>query len=524
MEIPSKKYAFPLVFASTLMLWLVLTPISEAQNETFMIEEATIAGIHAAMKGGELTAQRLVRMYLARIEAYDQTGPSLNAVILVNPDAATRAAELDLRLEQSGLAGTLHGIPIFLKDNVDTDDMPTTGGSLSLEGSIPLDDAFIVKRLREAGAIVLAKVNLHELATRGVTRSSLRGQTLNPYDLSRTPGGSSGGTGAAVAANFGVMGIGTDTVNSIRSPASANSLVGIRPTLGLVSRGGIIPVSSTQVTAGPIARTVEDAAKMLDAIAGYDPDDLVTARSVGHTVRLAGFLDKEGLNGARVGVLESFFGAGPEHEAVNRAVRGAIETMEEMGAIAVSIDEPINPDALVAELSVHAHEYQDLLDGYLSALGPEAPVGSLEQIVRSGRHDPSIAGFFESALTSADDVVGYQERLAGRTRLQDMVLGIMAAHRLDALVFPHQRRLTVPIGDDQVERNGILGAATGFPSIVVPAGFSSPAGSAPIGVPIGIEFLGRPWAESTLVELAYAFEQATKYRRPPESVPPLSPR
>ena len=517
MRLPSTKGATVLA----VLFMMSTSPYGRAQNETFTPAEATIADIHAAMKRGDLTAARLVRMYLARIEAYDQTGPSLNAVIMVNPDAVARAEELDVRFDQSGLTGPLHGIPILLKDNVNTADMPTTGGSLSLEGSIPPDDAFITKRLREAGAIVLAKVNLHEFATSGVTRSSLLGQTLNPYDLTRTPGGSSGGTGAGVAANFGVMGIGTDTVNSIRSPASANSLVGIRPTIGLVSRGGIIPVSSTQDTAGPIARTVEDAAKMLDAIAGYDPNDPVTARGVGNTVRYAGFLDTEGLRGSRVGVLESFFGTGPEHQEVNAAVRGAIEMMEERGAITVSIGDLIDPDALARELSVHAHEYANLLNGYLATLGPEAPVGSLEEIVRSGRHDPSIAGFFQSALTSTDDVAGYHERLAGRTRLEDMVLGIMAEHRLDALVFPHQRRLVAPIGDDQMERNGILGAATGFPSITLPAGFSRHAGSAPIGVPIGIEFLGRPWAESTLVKLAYAFEQATKYRRPPVSVPPL---
>ncbi len=217
MRLPSTKGATVLA----VLFMMSTSPYGRAQNETFTPAEATIADIHAAMKRGDLTAARLVRMYLARIEAYDQTGPSLNAVIMVNPDAVARAEELDVRFDQSGLTGPLHGIPILLKDNVNTADMPTTGGSLSLEGSIPPDDAFITKRLREAGAIVLAKVNLHEFATSGVTRSSLLGQTLNPYDLTRTPGGSSGGTGAGGVANFGVMGIGTDTVNSIRSPASA---------------------------------------------------------------------------------------------------------------------------------------------------------------------------------------------------------------------------------------------------------------------------------------------------------------
>lgn len=224
----------------------------------FQLEEATIEDIHAAMQSGELTSRRLVESYLDRIAAYDQKGPAINAVILVNPEALRRADELDRRFDREGLTGRLHGIPVLLKDNVETADMPTTAGSLALECFTPPEDAFIVRKLRGAGAIILAKVNLTEFAASGITRSSILGQTLNPYDLTRTPGGSSGGTGAAVAANFGVVGIGTDTVNSIRSPSSANSLVGIRPTRGLVSRSGVIPYSLTQDTAGPLARTVAE--------------------------------------------------------------------------------------------------------------------------------------------------------------------------------------------------------------------------------------------------------------------------
>ena len=491
-----------------------------AQEEQFSVEEATISQIHAAMQSGEITSSALVGMYLDRIEAYDKQGPRLNSVIFLNPDALSRAEELDRRFEQSGLTGPLHGIPILLKDNVNTADMPTTGGSLSLEGVVPKDDAFITKKLRDAGAIILAKVNLHEFATRGETRSSVLGQTLNPYDLTRTPGGSSGGTAAAVAANFGLAGIGTDTVNSIRSPASANSLVGIRPTLGLVSRSGIIPVSSTQDTAGPIARTVADAAKVLEAIAGHDADDEATAGSTGRSGGYAGAPDAEGLLGARLGVLRSFLGREEVHREVNRVVERALVRLRDQGATVVMIDEVFDADQLIADISVHAHEYRQLLNDYLATLGDDAPA-SLEKIMSSGHHDPSIAGFFQSAIDNASARDDYEERLRRREELQARLSRLFADNRLDALVYPLQKRLVVPIGEDQVERNGILGAASGFPAITVPGGFSAATDTAPIGVPVGIEFLGRPWSEAELIRIAYAFEQATRFRRPPTSTPPL---
>src|ERR1700726_1153757 len=250
--------------------------------QPFHLDEATISDVHAAYKSGTLTSVKLVQAYLERIRACDQAGPKLNVVIFLNPRAQEEAAALDEHLRKTGkFVGPLHGIPVLLKDNVNTKDMPTTGGSLSLAGYTPATDAAITQKLRSAGAIILAKVNLHEFAIWGETVSSIRGQTRNPYDLTRTPGGSSGGTGAGVAANFAIAGIGTDTVNSIRSPASANSLVGIRPTLGLVSRAGIIPVSFTQDAAGPLARTVTDAAVLLEVMAGYDPDDPVPALVIG---------------------------------------------------------------------------------------------------------------------------------------------------------------------------------------------------------------------------------------------------
>lgn len=279
----------------------------------FHLEEASISDLQSAYRSGATTATRVVQAYLARIQAYDQAGPKLNVIISLNPKALDEAAALDEHLrKRAKFVGPLHGIPVLLKDNVNTRDMPTTGGSLSLANYTPATDAAITQKLRSAGAIILAKVNLHEFAIWGETVSSIGGQTLNPYDLTRTPGGSSGGTGAGVSANFAVAGIGTDTVNSIRSPASANCLVGIRPTLGLVSRAGVIPYSFTQDAAGPLARTVTDAAKMLNVLVGYDANDPATAWSVGHIEEdYSKFLKADGVKGKRIGVLRSFFGAAP---------------------------------------------------------------------------------------------------------------------------------------------------------------------------------------------------------------------
>src|SRR6202158_1267965 len=283
-----------------------------AQNSVkpLHLVEATISDVHAAYKSGALSAARLVQAYQERIQAYDQAGPKLNVVIFLNPRALEEAAALDEHFRRTGkFVGPLHGIPVLLKDNINTKDMPTTGGSLSLAGYTPVTDAAITQKLRSAGAIILAKVNLHEFAIWGETVSSIRGQTLNPYDLTRTPGGSGGGPGAGVTANFAIAGIGTDTINSIRSPASANSIVGIRPTLDLVSRAGVIPYSFTQAAAGPLARRGADAAKMLNVLAGFDPNDAATSRSVGNTEEdYTKFLKADGVRGKRIGVLRSFFG------------------------------------------------------------------------------------------------------------------------------------------------------------------------------------------------------------------------
>jgi amidase len=492
-----------------------------AEAKPFHLDEASISDVQAGYRSGATTATRVVQAYLARIQAYDQTGPKLNVVIFLNPRALDEAAALDEHLRKTGkFVGPLHGIPVLLKDNIDTKDMPTTGGSLSLAGFRPATDAAIAEKLRSAGAIILAKVNLHEFAIWGETVSSVRGQTLNPYDLTRTPGGSSGGTGAGVAANFALVGIGTDTVNSIRSPASANSIVGIRPTLGLVSRAGVIPYSFTQDAAGPLARTVTDAAKMLNVLVGYDPNDPATAWSVGNIEKdYTNFLKADGVKGKRIGVLRSFFGTAPIHEEVNAVADKAVEDLRRSGATIVELNTPeLDSAKISSDISVHLYEFRPAINNYL--VSGNAPVKSLQEIISSGKFHPNIEdNIKKSQSLEMDD--GYRRRLQKRSELQQRVMQIMAEDRLDAIVFPHQKRLVVPVGETQVERNGALGSVTGFPSIVVPGGFSPPTATATLGVPVGIEFLGRPWSENVLIEIGYGYEQATKHRRPPPTTPPL---
>jgi len=505
----------------TVLVFLGVCACAQPASSQFPVFETTIREIRAAMDAGEVSARELVERSLARIEAFDDNGPALNAVLMVNPNALERADALDRAFARSGSSGALHGIPVILKDNVETHDMPTTGGSRALAGWIPPSDAFLTKRLRDAGAIIIAKVNLTEFAATGITRSSLGGQTLNPYDLTRTPGGSSGGTGAAIAASYGVIGIGTDTVNSIRSPSSANNLVGIRPTRGLVSRTGIIPYSLSQDTAGPIARTVADAATMLAVIAGYDPSDPVTARSVGHVSDYGAELTSEQMRGARLGVLRSFFGDAPHHLEVTRVVEAALSEFRRLGAETIDLDVNLDADELIRETSVSIFEFDAHLSSYLEAKG--APARSLRAIVASGVYEPALESVYRAALERSTEEPEYTRRLLAKTTLQERVLAWMADQKLDAVIYPLQKRLVVPIGEDQLDRNGILGAITGFPAVTLPAGFSAASDDAPIGVPVGVELLGRPFSEVTLLRLAYAYEQASHKRAPPRSTPALIP-
>jgi Asp-tRNA(Asn)/Glu-tRNA(Gln) amidotransferase A subunit family amidase len=482
------------------------------------IEEATVAQLQAAMTSGALTSRALTQHYLDRIARYDKAGPKLNAFLLVNPRALEEADSLDKERAAKGARGPLHGIPVVLKDNMNTKDLPTTGGSTAFAGAQPQADAFIVAKLRAAGVVILGKGNLHELARAGTTVSSLGGQTLNPYDLSRTPGGSSGGPAVAVAANMAAVSLGSDTVNSIRSPASACDLVGLRPSRGLVSRSGIIPAALTQDIAGPITRTVADSAAVLEVIQGYDPKDDTTEAVRGKELPgYGGSLDKNGLRGARIGVLRSFFGQKPEHAEVNRVVDAALARMKELGAEPVELSAPLDVDKLIAAMDVQKWESKTQIDAWLRDLGPGAPaIRTFDAWVASGKFDKTL----EKGLLAAqpfdhpEQDPEYRERIGPRkAALVKQVQALLDDNKLDAVVYPHQKRLVVPIGESQTDRNGFLASITGFPAIDVPAGFSSG------GVPIGVEFLGRAFAEPTLIKLAYSYEQGTQNRRPPASAP-----
>ena len=380
----------------------VMLMVASAAGQQFQLMETSINEIHRGLQSGKLTCHSLVQQYLDRIKAYDQQGPTLNAMLYVNPKVLEQADAMDKQVKRGTKLKPLQCIPVVLKDNFDTADMPTTGASLALKGMQPAEDAFSVVRLRQAGALIIGKTNLHELAITGITVSSLGGQTKNPYELTRTPGGSSGGTGAALAANFAAVGTGSDTVNSIRSPSSANSLVGIRPTRGLISRAGVIPCSFTQDAVGPITRTVADAAVMLDVMAGYDPDDPVTALSIGRIpATYTASLDRNGLKGARIGVLRTLFGSGPDHLEVNRVMANALEVLKQQGAILVDIDDAaFDTGKLVTDLDVQKYEYKFVLNNYLKAQ-PNPPVHSLAELIATGNyHKPSLEKFLASAKST----------------------------------------------------------------------------------------------------------------------------
>jgi amidase len=487
----------------------------DEHDDSFDIIEATVTDIHAALINEQATIREIVQRYLDRIEAYDD---ELQAILTVNSNALDRADELDEKLEDGELIGPLHGIPTILKDNQDTGDMPTTGAAVTLEDSMPPDDAFIVKKMREAGAIVLAKANLHEIAGGGTTVSSLGGQTRNPYALDRTPGGSSGGTSAALAVSMAPIGFGTDTVNSIRSPASACNMVGLRPSTGLVSRDGTIPVALTHDMAGPITLSVTDAAIMLDVIAGYDPADPSTARGVEHIPEsYTKCLNPDGLEDARIGLLRSVFGSGPEAEPVLEATEEAVADLESLGATTIEVDAEIDVDELIDSFYVAEFERQEQFNEYLDTLESGAPIETFAEFVEAGEYHPTLEDEMLAAveIESPTDEPEYFERLYRREQFIEELYDVMAADGLDSLFFPHQRQLVAEIGEEQLGRNGFLSSGTGFSSIAVPGGFSED------GVPIGMEFLCRPFDEPTLLEVAYAYEQGTKHRRPPDGFGPI---
>lgn len=511
------------VAAGALIASTGVTGTAAAETTRFRVEEASVASIRTAIAEGSTTCAEVVAASLDRIRAYDDAGPRLNAVLAVNEEALRTAAALDERYAEEGFAGPLHCVPVLLKDNYDTADLPTTAASAALAGAQPPDDATTVARLRDAGAVVIGKANLHEFAVTGVTASSLGGQTLNPYDLTRTPGGSSGGTGAGVTAGFATVGTGTDTVNSIRSPSSANSLVGLRPTRGLVSRDGIVPVSSTQDAAGPIARSVADVAAVLQVMAGHDPVDPATDVLVGRDLPdYVAAVGQQALPGARIGVVTDFLLEGELYEPVNAVVEQARADLTAQGATVVDVDLGATAAELSAAYDVQRFEFEPLLEAYLATT--DAPVRTLEEIRALGQLHPTVESFLATADETGDGRTSaeYAQRLTGIAGFRDRVLTLMDAQDLDLLFYPMQSRLVEPVAEQmQRDRNGILAALTGFPALTVPGGFTAPTADAPLGVPVGVEFFARPFDEPLLLAAGRGFEEATGHRQPPLSTPPL---
>ena len=486
--------------------------------------EATIASTHHDLYTGLVTCREVVESFLARIEVLNN---HTNAILALNPHALRDADDCDKALvSNNGTHGALFGIPILLKDNFDTSFMPTTGANADMKFSQPTVDAPSVAAFKKAGAIILGKTNLHELALEGISVSSLGGQTINPYDSTRTPGGSSGGTGAAIAASFAVFGTGTDTVNSLRSPASANSLWSMRPTRGLISRAGVIPISYTQDTIGPIARCVEDVATAITVMSsiGYDADDNTTA-SVPAGIQgtdYAASLTTGSLKGLRLGLLEGFFNRTSSNETtpVNDAMAKHIAKLRNAGATIIPINETIyNATAIIGALDVQRYEYREELTKYLQRpeLAGTHP-NSTTELYASGNFLvlPSGYEYVTTSLVSSTSNATYNSTLAGIRDLSLALEKTFASNNLDALIYPEQKNLVVKIGSpSQVGRNGILAALTGTPVVTVPIGFSPATETAPDGVPIGMEILGRQWTEEELLQVAYQIQQMGRVRKTP---------
>jgi len=491
----------------------------------FELDEATIAELQSGMTSGKYSAHSLVRKYLDRIDDIDKHGPAINSVIELNPDALAIATELDRERKAKGPRGPLHGIPVLIKDNIDTADrMMTTAGSLALNGSIPLQDSTVAKRLREAGAVILGKTNLSEWANLRSSHSSSGwsgrgGQTKNPYALDRNPCGSSSGTGAAIGANLAAIGIGTETDGSVVCPSNANSLVGIKPTLGLVSRAGIIPIAHSQDTAVPMCRTVTDAAILLAALTGVDMRDDATNAGAGKSqADYTKFLNEGGLRGARIGVHRKAFGF---NDAVDKLMNDCIDVIKRSGATVVDpADIPTAGKFDDSELEVLLYEFKADLNKYLASLGPRAPVKSMKEIIDfNDQHRDREMPYFGQDLMIKAQAKGpltdkaYRLALAKDQRMSrtEGIDFVMNKNKLDAMIAPTGGP---PWTTDWVNGDHFTGgysttsAVAGYPHITVPAGYV-------LGLPVGISFFGRAWSEATLIKFGYAFEQATKVRRAP---------
>lgn len=528
---------------------VAMTVNHAASAETLNLHTATIADINKAFASGKLSSEQLVSAYLKRIEAYEKTGPVINSFIYLNPEALAQAKALDAERKAGKVRGPLHGIPIVLKDNFDTFDMPTTGGSQLLEGSVPPDDAFTVKKLRDAGAIILAKANLSEWAGGGGSvsgatdpatlkagavpngSSTAGGQTLNPHDLKRGPAGSSGGTGAAIAAVFAQFGLGTDTGGSVRGPSSVNGIVGLKPTHGLLSRDGIIPLALTFDTGGPMARSIYDIAISLNVMTGVDPDDPATQKSQGKIAKdYTAFLKTGSLKGARIGVARDFTGKNPE---VDRVFNEAVATLTKLGATTVDITFPayMLEGRMGVSSLVMASEFKAQITDYLQTTAAKYPK-TLDDLVRlandpkTGYRSPEKAfalKYTASVALDLNDPVYLAAKNEGLSMITKAVEGVMSNHQLEAIVYPTNATaasMIKPSGDPKprtpTDSPTNIANQTGFPDLIVPAGMTSD------GLPVTISFFGPAFSEGKLLGYGYDFEQATKALHLPKNTPSLS--
>lgn len=519
----------PILRAAVVTLALALNVSAQSQagsgQHRTSVEELTIAQTHSAFQSGTLTCRGLVDAYLARIAKYDVQRPALNAIASVNKSAAAEADRLDRLFAAGGLSGPLHCVPVIVKDNIETEGWETTAGSLALKGFVPARDATAIVRLKAAGAIILAKANMADLALNALTTvNRIYGATKNPYALDRVPAGSSGGTAVAVAANFGLVGLGSDTGSSVRGPAAHASIVGLRPTMGLTSRAGMIPLDILSDVIGPMARTVEDAAAVLDVLVGPDPDDPTTdpVPQMAILPRVGERL-KDGLTGLRLGVLRQAYqgGALKIETQVNRLFSRALEDLRSLGAeIVDSVSlERVAPSPK-AEFC-RGLKYD--LGEYLVRQGARVPVHSLAEIIFSGRFDPTIEEDLRTMEASPQNGWGSDAcaaSLAYRAAVAGALSGAMEGQKLDALIYPTWSQppqfifeVSAP-GAGQTLR---FATAAGFPAVTVPMGFNTE------GLPAGLSFLGRAWADARLLGIANAYERATRHRRPPVLAPPITP-
>jgi amidase len=522
--------ASPRWWQSLTVVFALLSGVVDGRHQSvFQLEENTIAQIHAAFKAGSLTCRSLVEQYQQRIAAFDKKGPAINAIVVMNPDALAQAEELDRRFKSGGLSGPLHCVPAIVKDNFETIGLQSADGSLSLAGSVSNRDAFQVRQIKAAGAIVLAKSNMAEFAfTPYETVSSiLPGYTKNPYGLDRVTAGSSGGTAAAIAANFGAIGLGSDTGNSIRGPASHQALVGIRSTMGLTSRTGVAPLNLLADIAGPMTRTVEDAVAVFRVVAGPDPDDPVTvaetpiARQFSPADRPATLPDysvalvRDGLKGARIGVLRQAYERDTTDAEIVKVFTAAIEDMKRAGATIVDpapvvLDQTRRPQGVG---TCGGFKYD--INRYLASRGDQVPVHSLEEIIKSRRFHPTVQRRLEQSQEGTEngpDTPACKAEAEYREQVRAAVLETMNTEKLDAFVYPtwsNPPRLIGDLNTPHGDNSQFFSPTTGFPAITVPMGYTRGT------LPAGMTIFGRPWDESTLIGLAYAYEQATHHRHAP---------